>query len=485
MFWRNIKMKSKLTKRIISLVLALTLALLPAAAAFGADVAQPAEAKAPYILIRGFMSSDIYAEKGNPDSEKIWGPATNKIVPAVFKLLPSLMGLIITKNYNRFADKAFPVVNELLFPACLDASGNPSNGSGIAWEYPSAEEIKNGADLEFKYDWRLDPTDIVVELDKFVNYVTEVSGSEKVCFECRSFGGVVALTYAGIYGCDKIQSIVFNASAVFGAGFAGELFEGKMTFDDEALTEFFKAVFSYNKNEKLLNGLFAFLKKTGFTGRLCKLLNGLLEECGERLLRESLFPLFGCWPSTWAMAGEDYFADSYDFVFNTVFAGNNSAYAGLMEKVNNFENTIRKNKVEILNEINENCNLYVIAKHGFCSMFMTEAWSNPGDMVLECDDTAFGATVAPYGEKLPDSALAGKDAKYISPAKNIDASTCLFPEQTWFIENITHSKVTDSTLAFTKALLYNDGQGTVDSMSGYSRFMVIDEAADYSLVAAK
>lgn len=477
-------MKSGIFRKVLAIVLALSMALVPVLSASAAEtVTEQQSAKAPYILIRGFMSSDIYAVKGDDSSDKVWPPTTKEIVPAVFKLLPSLFRVILTKNYGKFTDKALPIINDLLFSACLDESGKPSNGSGIAWEYPSDEEIKAGTDLEFKYDWRLDPTEIAVELDKFIDHVSEVSGSEKVCLECRSFGGVVALTYAGLYGSDKIQSIVFNASAVYGAGFSGELFNGRMTFDADALTEFLKAAFAFNKSEKFLNGLFAFLNKIGTTDRICNFLNGLLEEEGETLLRESLFPLFGCWPSTWAMISDKNVDSSYDFVFGTVFP-ESAKYDGLKKTVKNFDTVIRKHRVDILNDLNENCNLYVISKHGFCSMFLTPEWDNVGDMVIECENSSFGATVAPYGETLSAAQLSGKDKKYVSPDKKIDASTCLYPEQTWFIENLTHSKVFDSSLDFTKALLYHDGQATVDTMAGYSRFMILEEDG-YTLVPAK
>ena len=467
-------MKSKFAKRTVSLMLALLLVLIPFSAVFAVSVQN--EAKTPYILIRGFMSSTIYADKDDPDSEQVWPPKTGDIVSTVFKVLPSLLNVIITKNFDRFSDKGLPIITDLLMAAGLDESGNASNGTGPHFIYPSAEEIRSGKDLEFLYDWRLDPTEIAPELDKFISYVTEAAGTDKVCIECRSFGGVIALTYAGIYGSEKIKNIVFNASAVYGAGFAGGLFNGGMTFDEEALSEFLKAAFAYNKNEKLLNGLFGFLGKIGLMGKVCGFLNDFIAESGDRLMKESLFPVFGCWPSTWAMVSSDAYDNADNFVYNTLFAGDNK-YAGLREKAENFDSLIRQNREDILADINENSGLYIISKHGFCSMFMTDAWTVPGDMVLECEDTSFGATVAPYGKALGDAELAGTDAEYISPAKNINASTCLYPEQTWFIENVTHSKVFDEVFDFTKKLLYSDEQLTVAAMKadGYARFMYLDK----------
>lgn len=471
-------MNAKLFKKIIAVILAFTVVLVPTLAVSAAEPVQPVAAaaeRAPYILVRGFMSADIYADKTDPSSDIVWPPAKKAIIPAVFKVLPSLIGVLITKNYTGFCDKAFPIINDLLTTACLDNSGKPSNGSGVIRDYPTAEEIAKGEILEFKYDWRLDPTDIAAELDKFVNYVCETSGSEKVCVECRSFGGLVTLTYAGLYGTDKIQSVVFNASALFGAGFSGELFNGRMTFDGKALTEFLRAAFAFNDKKDFLNGLFAVLYKIGLTDKICNFLNGLVEKEGERLLRDCLFPLFGRWPSPWAMVSKKNVESSYDFIFGTVFPADSTEYAGLMAAIKNFDEKIRQNREKILNDINENCNLYIISKHGYCSMFLTPEWNKVGDMVIECENSSLGAVVAPCGEKLSDSQLAGKDSAFVSPDRNIDASTCMFPEQTWFIKDITHSKMVDSTLEFVEALLYHDGQATVDTLDGYTRFMVLDD----------
>ena len=54
---------------------------------------------------------------------------------------------------------------------------------------------------------------------------------------------------------------------------------------------------------------------------------------------------------------------------------------------------------------------------------------------------SFGATASDYNEVLSkeylDSVLPD-NMKYISPDKKIDASTCLFPERTWFVKDLHH-----------------------------------------------
>lgn len=57
-------------------------------------------------------------------------------------------------------------------------------------------------------------------------------------------------------------------------------------------------------------------------------------------------------------------------------------------------------------------------------------------------DQSFGATSSKVTEKLSDKYIAAQTekglGKYISPDKQVDASTCLFPETTWIIKNADH-----------------------------------------------
>jgi hypothetical protein len=58
--------------------------------------------------------------------------------------------------------------------------------------------------------------------------------------------------------------------------------------------------------------------------------------------------------------------------------------------------------------------------------------------------------------------------KYISPDKQIDASTCLLPDNTWFIKNVDHS-YTDAVHSLVLALI-NNPACTVDTLGEYGQF---------------
>jgi hypothetical protein len=67
----------------------------------------------------------------------------------------------------------------------------------------------------------------------------------------------------------------------------------------------------------------------------------------------------------------------------------------------------------------------------------------------------------------------------------IDASTCLYPEHTWFIKDADHVafKYGSQFADFAIDLILSEEQPTVDNMTKYQRFMYTDDVYNlYPLV---
>lgn len=457
--------------RTVSVVMALILCALPLFVTGASAEEIPAEYNPdiPYIHVVGLMTSDIYENPDDPDSPTVWPPQTKNIVGGVAKLLPALVMLGITKNYDRFADRLVPALNGVLEPAFLSIDGEKTNTSGARCEYPARDEIKPNSKLWFDYDWRVDPFETAAQLDKFIDYVLDCSGCEQVVLECHSFGGVVTYTYASVYGTSKVRSFLFNASAVYGETFTGDLCQGKLVLDPDALTEYLKGAFAHGDGEKFLNGLFAFLNKVGITDAICGAVNRIVEHSHDTLYEGTILPMFANWPSIWSMVTDEMYEDSVDYIFNGFYKRDGADHSKMLEKVEKFHNTVAVNREEILKNINETSNLYVVCRYGYCSMFCTPSWRISNDMIIDARYASFGATAAPYGESFGADYLSGRDEKYISPKKNIDASTCLFPEQTWFIDDYMHMRSYPNDMF--ERLLYCRDQATVDTFGQYPRFL--------------
>lgn len=460
----------RLTAVLLCAVMLFSTLCAPAYAANGAaEEEKNYTADCPYIKVLGLMSTDIYVDKSDPSSGTVWPPQTGIVIKDVLKLLPSLFELALTKNYSRFGEKLYAAVYDIFSPLYMYGTGEVQNKSGTIFTYPEPEKIKKDSYLIFEYDWRLDPVELAAQLNDFINYVLECSGSEEVVLECHSYGGVVTYTYLNNYGTEKVRSVAFNAAAVYGTAFVGEICKGKVVLNDEGAVEYLKSVWAYSDAEKFLNGLTGVLYKTGVLGWLCDKVNNIARGLGKDAMANCILPMFGSWPSIWSMVSDECYDDAYNHIFNEICPEYNLDYSALQKKVDNYTNTIRVNRQSILKNINENCNLYVLARYGFCTVFIVENWKIQGDMAVDLRYSSFGASVLPYGEK------SEKSGRYISPDGDIDASTCLFPEQTWFLDNATHIPTFRCMHDWFARLLYFDGQATVDTFEDSPQFLFYNE----------
>ena len=67
--------------------------------------------------------------------------------------------------------------------------------------------------------------------------------------------------------------------------------------------------------------------------------------------------------------------------------------------------------------------------------------------------------------------------RYISPDKKIDASTCLYPDKTWFIKNLNHKDFPD-VVNLLMAEMINNPDFSITSDESYPQFMVYDAEKD-------
>lgn len=70
--------------------------------------------------------------------------------------------------------------------------------------------------------------------------------------------------------------------------------------------------------------------------------------------------------------------------------------------------------------------------------FMKSSPTTNSDEIIQISSTAPGATYAPHGQQLSDSYISSHDAKYITPDKSVDVSTCFFPDRVWLFHRQKH-----------------------------------------------
>lgn len=424
----------------------------------------------PEIYVPGFEASKIYTDKDNPETE-ISMPDKDYLIDALKKdIVPAFIAFAADKNTEKLGKKVADFINSTFADYFNNPDGSAVDNSGAAFVYPGKGTVISAPRLSFRYDWRGDPVEIAAELDAYINYVLECTGSDKVAISSHSLGGVITLTYLSIYGNDKVMGVVFDTPAIDGLTSVGELFSGKATFASEGIAALLKMVIGTTEYEELWSSVVDIFSLAGINESLSDFLNDAYEKIGPVLFKETLFPLFGCWPSIWSMIPDEYIDDVMVFVFEGDMKG--QEYDGLRARVENYNEKVRKNKTQTLVDFDKNARVAVITRYGYNAVPMTDEWTMLSDTVIETKRSSLGATTAPVGEYFSDEYLEGKDMKYISPDKTVDASTCLFADKTWFVKNTMHSE-NEVTVQFFAELLFGEEEATCDN-SELSRYMIYD-----------
>ena len=463
----------KLSKRLFCILLALLMLTSTGILTAAAESAAPA---CPTIYVHGFMGSDILEDRNDPNSKVIWPPDMNDMTEDIKAQIPSLVGALLTDNWETFGTIAIDLVKPYFEPTYLADDGTCPNTSGVYFRYPSPNAIPKNGTVLFRYDWRLDPLVTAEELNDFIEYVCSSTGAEKVNIICHSLGGIVFLTYLSKHGDSRIKGACLNTTAIYGESYTGDLMRGDIVFDGDSIDYYMRYVLQGTEYDTLLTELISALNEAHILDLLAKKANGLTASQKERVVREVLLPMFGNWLTIWAMIPDKDTEAAQEMVFETLCADQDRSV--LRGKIDEYNNDVRKNKVQTLQTLNDDANVYVISRYGYSSIPVTSSFRTLSDGTVDTKYTSFGATTSDYDKTLTKDQIKNVPAEYISPDQRVDASTCLFPEQTWFVRNMKHSLQAKSLEVMMNQLLAQDEQATVNTFSQYPRFLVYDAATD-------
>ncbi len=451
--------------KILCLVLSFILAFSMIIPAFAADNSGE---ECPIIHIPGIATSIIYADKDDP-STRLPAPDADSITAFVKEeFIPALLLFCADRDTEKLARCVTEAVNTKYEGWFNNPDGTAKGNSGARLVYPDASSVKAGAVIRFDYDWRSNPLDIADELNAYIEYVKSVSGFDKVAIASHSLGNVIALSYLSEYGYDDIQGIVFDSPAIDGVTYIGELFCGDMEITGDSLVFLLKQLLGENEYKALLGSVIDAFRLAGIPEMLSVFLNDIIDELMPTVFEETLVPLCSRWLTIWSMVPDSFIDDAMDSVFNGYCEGED--LSALRNKIVDFNNNVRADKHGTLLAFDEVARVAVISRYGQASLPITASWDILCDGVVDTQSSSFGATTAPIGKVFDDDYLEGKDLKYISPDKTVDASTCLFPEKTWFIKDLAHESIS-ATRGYYSSLLFSEEEATTETYT-LSRFSI-------------
>lgn len=302
--------------------------------------------------------------------------------------------------------------------------------------YGAEDETYNPEDYIYLYTFQLigNPYDSAKGLVDYIEMVKEKSNVDKVNLVPISLGGTIMTAYMQLiqdeYNGDfsNINKIINIVACLNGTELFTDFFQREWNLADEFLyDEYIDLIVEANDMDAYLGSLIKIALRIIPKDALYAILTGAMDALLENMLTSC--------PQFWAMLT----ADSYDDLADRYLSGAESAT--LRAKTDWFQKA-RVNLVANLKDAKANYDIttYSVAAYGlqftdgeynFFGIVDSSATTN-SDGIINVNSASMGATYVIPGETL------GYAGDYVSPDGQIDASTCAFPETTWFYGNQHH-----------------------------------------------
>lgn len=471
----------KNTKKLLSLVLALLMIFTCTITAFasdentssdnngsvtipvftetGADIPSKYEQTCPVIFVPGFISSDVYGDVNDPDTLAVF-PSTDDIINVITEaFIPGLLNFAIDRDVDKLVVRVTDRVNDMFKYWYNEPTGDAKEGSGII--RTELTEASTDSRLRFSYDWRGDPMKIADELHEYIETVCQLSGSQQVALGCHSLGSAVALAYLTKYGNDRVAGMVLDSPACNGVAIIGNVLTGKVNLDADGIAVFLKEILGESEYEALVSSIIDIFASAGVLNLFTRFADEIIEALAPAVYRETVAPLLGSWLTFWSMLPDSEVENAKAYIFGDILKGQDCS--AIISKIDNYTKTVRVNRTKTLKAFDDDSRFAIFSRYTCQTVPLIGSADLLGDTIIETKATSLGATTAPIGTYFSDEYLKGKDMKYISPDKTVDASTCLFPEKTWFIRDSGHFETGGVTEIYYDMFFFADTELTCDT----------------------
>lgn len=461
-------------KKAVSVFLAVLLTFSVSAASFSSYATDKCGCShTPIVYVTGFAMTDLVANPGTEEEYNVFMPETSAIVSAVARLIVPTVMLRITGDYEGFAGSLSKILNDTMKDVACDDNGDPLNETvDVKFRVDPTSEHGYRCDNRFNYDWREDVFEIAAELNEYIEKTKELTRHDKVVLKGESMGGAVIMTYLKQYGYGSVDTVIMQSSAFNGINLVGGLFTGDLNI----------------KTKSVMNYIGNFIEGsdpvTAFYRCIFYALSGLLLSpvCGELdtvftrgkdvLYEDCLRDLFGNLTGIWTFVPNEYYEQAKEYMLDEV------ENATLIKKLDAYHYGVMDSTKEILDEaMNHGMKLVIISNYGKAAVPVLKNDAYQSDFLIDTARTSLGATCADFGAMLPEGYTQGvaDGHNHISCDNAIDASTCIYPEYTWFIKDMMHTWYTPGYYDFTWWLAQHGSQPTVNESDDFPQFLYNDQ----------
>lgn len=414
-------------------------------------------------------------------------------------LLPFLVDGLLNDNWEPYYKNLQAEISELFENSLLDKDGNAQYGTGLrqeridkmnkvryndqAWRNSEGVKYYVHDRYWFYYDWRLDPLESAAELKSYIDDILASTKCTEVGIVASCLGTNVVTAYLAAYpehAAASIRGIAYDGSVVSGAEMLSEAISGKFNIDAAAINRTLKdcGAIGMFDIDGFINTTLEMLDITGVLDAVIgKGKDWIYYKLVEGVTSALALSTFYTWPNYWACVSSDDYETAKNYVFGPEGSEKRTEYAGLIAKFDNYDELVRQRIPEILTSTVANgVNFGVISKYGFQTLPICETNYLVSDQFASVGRSSFGATTGTIYNDLSDEYIAERTeagfGKYISPDGQIDASTCLFPESTWFIKGSSHSNWSDWELRLLYDIASSEEKLTINNSCWPSQFVV-------------
>lgn len=471
-------------KRFISLILATVLVFTFCVPGF-ASSKKCRCSMTPVVYIVGFGDA-IYKDLDTDEPVSVFPPEGDAIAKAIPDLLVAV-GCLLTGNNNGFGKFASKAVNIMLGSLACNADGTAPENTGIdpmgkltdTHKLPAfaPEDGMDEGYYKFRYDWRLSPIDNAKLLKEYISDVKAITGHGEIVLAAHSQGNTILTSYLQLYGSKGIEKIICLSPAYQGLSLIGSLFKKEVSISHkgDALEEYLRGIMGFESAQsQLIVSVVSLINSYGIIDFALNYLQKVLDDELDRVFDECLIDIFGTMPGLWAFVPPE----DYEAAKSAMFGGDKK-YNDIIEKTDYYYKKVQTKTTDILKKAKANgTDIVIAAGYNISTIPVTQAQATHGDYLIDTKNMTIGATCSTITGDLGSNYKQAKrncGHNHISPEKTIDASTCAFPEYTWFFSGNGHNDFGDDYCEFIEWAIRYKGQPTVRSSKQYPQFMTESE----------
>ena len=462
------------------LAVLLTLALLLPMAALPASAA-PA---APLVYVYGEHAVDVRREDGTTFNPR--EAYSDEIVSgAVSELLPIFARAMVTGDYTEWSEKALELLHPIYEPIQPAPDGTLPENSYVVGKWDGVHLLTdNGPKGRFYYyiwDMRLSPLDYTADLRAYIELVKAQTGASKVVLASRCAGASMMNAYLEEYGYADIEKAIYFCNNLHGFNHADLTLSGKITVNGDAFARWIKSedkLADFGLGEEVYNFIMSMLEALNHNDSLQDIADTVMQvydKIKDSFMAPFLREFYGVCAGYVTSVGDNY--EAYrDYIFPTDEL--KAEYANILAKTDAYHYNVQLHAEELMKEMDANgVPVYLLVNWGAQMIPLGEKSSYVSDVDASVSEQSFGATGAKMTQTLSASYIKSREkagfGKYISPEKQIDASTGLFPDRTFYLKNLRHDYYTISGNLLVQTVA-NTPDITVDTLPELPQYLTCD-----------